>query len=62
MQVVLTGDVLRQLEDLAAKQGRAVGPIVEEAVREYLEKAKNFSWDGEVRRTSREHDTIYDEP
>lgn len=39
MTVELTGSVETQLRDLASKQGRNVGALVEEAVREYLEAA-----------------------
>lgn len=39
MTVELTGSVEAQLRDLASKQGRNVGVLVEEAVREYLEAA-----------------------
>ena len=39
MTVELTGRTEAQLRDLAAKQGRSVGVLVDEAVRLYLETA-----------------------
>ncbi len=39
MTLELTGNVETQLRDLASKQGRNVGALVEEAVRDYLETA-----------------------
>ncbi len=39
MTVELTGATEAQLRDLAAKQGRSVGVLVDEAVRAYLEIA-----------------------
>ncbi len=39
MTVELTGNVETQLRDLASRQGRNVGTLVEEAVRDYLETA-----------------------
>ncbi len=37
MAVELTGSMEAQLRDLASKQGRNVGLLIEEAVRTYLE-------------------------
>ena len=39
MSIELTGSVEEQLRKLAAKQGRDVCALVEEAVRQYLESA-----------------------
>ncbi len=39
MTVELTGTVEEQLRDLASRQGRNIGLLVEEAVRGYLEAA-----------------------
>ena len=39
MSIELTGSVEDQLRKLAAKQGRDVRTLVEEAVRQYLESA-----------------------
>lgn len=39
MTIELAGGVEEQLRDLASRQGRDVGTLVEEAVREYLEAA-----------------------
>ena len=39
MTVELSGKVEEELRDLAVSQGREVGALVEEAVREYLEAA-----------------------
>ena len=37
MSIELPGSVEEQLRNLAAKQGRDIGALVEEAVRQYLE-------------------------
>lgn len=39
MTIELSGNVEKQLRNLAASQGREIGDIVEEAVLEYLEAA-----------------------
>lgn len=39
MVIELVGGIEEQLQDLAARQGRDIGVLVEEAVREYLEAA-----------------------
>ena len=79
MLIDLPGDVEEKLQDLASRQGRNVGTLVEEAVREYLiiagtenldRQARTYPkghgpvalWEGEIHRTSAEHDSIYNEP
>lgn len=47
MVLELPRTVQEQLRDLAAKQGREVDVIVEEAVREYLEAAAITDLDGD---------------
>jgi hypothetical protein len=39
MTIELTGRVEEQLRDLAGKQGRDIGVLVEEAVQDYLDAA-----------------------
>jgi hypothetical protein len=79
MLIELPGDVEEKLQNLASRQGRNVGVLVQEAVCEYLVAASMHNtdrqarphaqgkgpvalWDGEIRRTSVEHDSIYDQP
>jgi predicted transcriptional regulator len=39
MTIELQGSIEEQLRDLATRQGRQLGVLVEEAIREYLEAA-----------------------
>ena len=66
MQVYLPKEELDALRKAAARSGRSVADIVREAIRKVVLKPAASGpvalWDGEPRRTSIEHDTIYDEP
>lgn len=65
-QVYLPKEELDALRKAAARSGRSVADIVREAIRKVVLKPAASGpvalWDGEPRRTSIEHDTIYDEP
>lgn len=65
-QVYLREDELEALHDVARRSGRSVADLVREAVRQVWLRPKGSGpvalWDGEVRRTSMDHDSIYDEP
>ena len=65
-QVYLREDELESLHQLAQRLGRSVAELVREAVRKVWLRPENEGpvglWDGQPRRTSLEHDTIYDEP
>lgn len=65
-QVYLQEDELARLHDAARRHGRSVADLVREAIRRtWLPPAQSGPvalWDGEPRRTSVEHDSIYDEP
>ena len=57
---------LHALRKAAARSGRSVADLVREAVRKVVLKPPTDGpvaiWDGEPKRTSVEHDSIYDEP
>lgn len=65
-QVYLRDDELEALHEVARRSGRSVADLVREAVRQVWLRPKGQGpvalWDGEVLRTSIEHDSIYDEP
>ena len=50
---------------MAARSGRSVADLVREAVRKQVLKPRSGGpvalWDGELKRTSIDHDSIYDE-
>jgi hypothetical protein len=46
MTIELKGRVEEQLRDLAVRQGRDIGVLVEEAVKEYIEGASITDLDG----------------
>ncbi|HEY0555799.1 MAG TPA: hypothetical protein VGG20_16210 [Thermoanaerobaculia bacterium] len=46
MTIELIGNVEEQLRDLAVRQGRDIGALVEEAVREYIVTASITDLDG----------------
>lgn len=66
MQVYLRDDELEALHEAARRSGRSVAELVREAVRQVWLRPQNRGpvalWEGEVRRTSVDHDSIYDEP
>jgi hypothetical protein len=53
MLINLPGDVEEQLQDIASKQGRNVGTLVEEAVREYLVTVSTDNADRQARPSSK---------
>ena len=66
-QIYFRKEELDALREAAARSGRSVADLVREAVRKVVLKPKASEgpvaiWDGEPKRTSIEHDTIYDEP
>ena len=67
-QVYLREEELEALRAAAERSGRSVADLVREAVRRVwlrpgIEPDEPVAlWDGKPRRTSVEHDTVYDEP
>ena len=65
-QVYLHKEELDALRKAAARSGRSVAELVREAIRKVLLKPEAAGpvaiWDGEPKRTSIEHDSVYDEP
>lgn len=66
IQVYLPKEELGALRKAAARTGRSVAEVVREAIRKAVLKPRSPGfvdiWDGELKRTSIEHDSIYDEP
>jgi hypothetical protein len=64
-QVYLRKEELNALREIAARSGRSVADLVREAIRKVVLKPQASGpvalWDGEPRRTSIEHDRIYDD-
>jgi hypothetical protein len=65
-QVYLREEELAALHEAAERSGRSVADLIREAIRQtWLRPAASGPvglWDGTPRRTSVEHDSIYDEP
>ena len=65
-QVYLRKEELEALRKAAALSGRSVAELVRDAIRKVVLKPQAEGpvaiWDGEPRRTSVDHDSIYDEP
>lgn len=65
-QVYLRKEELEALRKAAALSGRSVAELVRDAIRKVVLKPQTEGpvaiWDGEPRRTSVDHDSIYDEP
>ena len=65
-QVYLSKEDLDALRKAAARSGRSVADLVREAVRKMVltpaASGPVAIWDGESRRSSIEHHTVYDEP
>jgi Ribbon-helix-helix protein, copG family len=66
IQVYLPKDELGALRKAAARTGRSVAEVVRDAIRKVVLKPQSPGfvdiWDGEPKRSSVEHDSIYDEP
>lgn len=62
----LRKEELEALRAAAARSGRSVAELIREAIRKTILKPGAAGpvalWDGEPRRSSVEHDSIYDEP
>ncbi len=65
-QIYFPKEELDDLRSAAARSGRSVAELVREAVRKFVLKTPTAGpvaiWDGEPKRASFEHDSIYDEP
>jgi hypothetical protein len=65
-QVYLREEELAALHEVARRSGKSVAELVREAVRKVWLRPESRGpvalWDGEPRRDSSEHDTLYDEP
>lgn len=65
-QVYLRDEELAALHSAARRTGRSMADLVRDAVRQvWLRPASDGPvalWDGEARRASIDHDSIYDEP
>ena len=66
IQVYLPKDELDALRKAAARSGRSVAELTREAIRKVVLKPQATGpvaiWDGEARRTSVDHDSVYDQP
>jgi hypothetical protein len=64
-QVYLRQEELDALREIAARSGCSVAELVRDAIRKVVLKPRASGpvalWDGEPRRSSTEHDSIYDE-
>jgi hypothetical protein len=64
--IYLPKEELDALREAAARSGSSVAELVREAVRKFVLKPPIHGpvaiWDGEPKRTSVDHDSIYDEP
>jgi hypothetical protein len=65
IQIYLRKEELEALRIAAARSGRSVAEVVRDAIRTVVLKPPRGGpiaiWDGEPKRTSVEHDTVYDE-
>ena len=65
-QVYLRKEELDALREAAARCGRSIAELIRDAVRKVVLKPKATGpvaiWDGEPKRASRDHDSIYYEP
>jgi hypothetical protein len=64
-QVYLPAEELAALREAAARSGRSVADIIREAIRKQVLKPAARGpvalWDGELKRTSLDHDSVHDE-
>ena len=65
-QVYLRKEELDALRKAAARSGRSIAALVRDAVRKVILKPQAGGpvaiWDGQLKRTSTEHDSVHDEP
>ena len=65
-QVYLREEELAALHKAAARSGRSVADLVRDAIRKVVLNPQGEGpvaiWDGQPKRTSVEHDSVYDEP
>jgi hypothetical protein len=65
-QVYLPKEELDALRRASARSGRSVADLVREAIRKVVLRPSASGpvaiWDGKPKRTSIDHDSIYDEP
>jgi ribbon-helix-helix CopG family protein len=69
IQVYLRKDELGALRKAAARAGRSVAAVVRDAIRKAVLKPGSPGspgfvgiWDGKLKRSSAEHDSVHDEP
>jgi hypothetical protein len=64
-QIYLPKEELDALRKAAARSGRSIAEVVREAIRKVVVKAPDKGpvaiWDGTPKRSSMEHDSVYDE-
>ena len=65
-QVYLRKEELDALREAAARSGRSIAEIIRDAIRQVVLKPRVAGpvaiWDGKPKRTSIDHDSIYDAP
>lgn len=65
-QIYLRKEDLAALRKAAARSGRSMAQLVREAIRQVVLKPEATGpvaiWDGEPKRPSVDHDSVYDEP
>ncbi|HEX2891411.1 MAG TPA: CopG family transcriptional regulator [Vineibacter terrae] len=65
-QIYLRKEELEALREIAARSGRSVAAVVRDAIRKVVLAPQASGpvaiWDGEPKRTSVDHDSIYDTP
>jgi len=65
-QVYLRKEELDALREASARSGRSIAESIRDAIRQVVLKPRAAgpvaTWDGKPKRTSIDHDSIYDEP
>jgi hypothetical protein len=65
-QVYLPKEELDALREAAARSGRSIAETIRDAIRQVVLRPQAGGpvaiWDGKPKRTSVDHDSIYDEP